>query len=55
MGVVNASDHAVKVFRGKDRYQGMEGWSFAGEPFGNAIELGVRGEMFRWRGLHSEV
>jgi hypothetical protein len=55
MGVANASDYAAKIFWGYDRSRGMEGCSFAGEPFGQVIKLGIRGEMFGWRGLHSGV
>jgi hypothetical protein len=33
----------------------MGGFSFVGDLFGDEIELGIRGEVFGWRGLHSEV
>jgi hypothetical protein len=55
MGSANASDHDAKVFRGCDHHRGIEGCSVAGESFGDAIELGIGGERFRWRGLRSEV
>jgi hypothetical protein len=53
--LANASDHAAKIIQGYVRHQSMEGCYFAGESFGDAIKLGIRGEMFGWRGSNSEV
>jgi hypothetical protein len=46
IGLANTGDQDAKIFRGYDRPRGQEECHSAGEPFGDRIELELRGEMF---------
>jgi hypothetical protein len=55
MGSVNVSEEDVKVLREYDCLQAMKECHLTVEPFGDAIELGMRRDMFGGRVLQLGV
>jgi hypothetical protein len=47
MGAANTSDQDVKMFQRCDRRRGQEECHSAVGPFGDAVELELRSELFR--------